>query len=81
MFEIGQVFKKNGNEYTVLDIIDYSDNKYVLFAVEKEKIDYVFFKIYNKNEQGVDLKEVKDIKLKKQLYDICFKKINRSDRK
>lgn len=59
MFEVGQIFNRDGYEFCVLKIFDFNGKKYILFGVEKEKIEYMFYEVLY-NESGYNLRKVVD---------------------
>lgn len=69
MLQIGQVFNKNGLNLYVLDIIDYNFKKYVLFTLEDEELQYLFYEM-EITKNGCNLKMVEDNKLEFTLFNI-----------
>lgn len=70
MFQIGQIFNKNGIEMCVVDIIEYNMKKYLLMSQENECIDYVFYEM-QKSELGYKLIKINDDELNYNLFNIC----------
>jgi hypothetical protein len=73
MLEVGCEFKKDGLNYTVIDIFDYKNEKYVLFGIEGKKLNYVFYKIENFDGNNYSFVEVRDLDLKNKFlskYDL-----------
>lgn len=51
--EIGHIFEKNGITYCVLDILDYEGKKYILFSIEDDKLDYLFYEVEYANHEYI----------------------------
>ena len=73
MLEIGQMFKKNGYTYCVLDFVNFDNKKYVLFSLESEKLSYLFYEIHE-DETGYNLLKVNDDNLNFKLLEIIENK-------
>lgn len=69
MLEVGQTFKKNGYDLCVLDLINYDGRNFALLAVEKDKLEYLFYEMI-KNDNNFDLKLVSDNETNFALFDI-----------
>jgi len=72
-FKIGQVFKKNGNTYCVLDKISYNQRMYILFSVENKVFWFDFYEV-NADIDGYNLTKVEDQELFNNLMEIFEKK-------
>ncbi len=72
MLEVGQIYKKNGYTYCLIDIINYENKKYGLFSLESNKIAYIFYEIFETNN-GYSLKRVNDEQLNFKLLEIIEK--------
>jgi len=72
-FKIGQVIKKNGNTYCVLDKISYNQRMYILFSVENKVFWFDFYEV-NANIDGYNLTKVEDQELFNNLMEIFEKK-------
>ena len=73
-FKVGQVFKKLGKVYCVLDVINYNEKTYVLFSVETGRKFY--FDIYEIQEEidSYNLLKVKEQELFNSIMYIFEKK-------
>ena len=45
MFEEGQIFNKDGDEYCVLDVLEYEGKTFVLFSIESGKVGFSFYQV------------------------------------
>jgi len=72
-FKIGQVFKKNGNTYCVLDKISYNQRMYILFSVENKVFWFDFYEV-NADIDGYNLTKIKEQDLFNNLMEIFEKK-------
>ena len=68
MLEIGQEFNKNGSRYCLLEILEYNLKKYVLFSVESEKIEYLFYEVFQEGK-NYNFSLVTDEETKFALYE------------
>jgi len=59
MFEVGMEFKRNGILHTVLAVLTYENENYILLSGEKEKLDYQYYKV-TENGNNLDLDVVED---------------------
>ncbi len=69
MFQVGQIFKRDGYELCVLDIVNYNNKYYIFTSVEKEKIEFLFYEV-EKHNTSYALKKVSDDMLEAQLFSI-----------
>ena len=70
MFEVGKVFKKNGKDYCVLDILDYNYKKYLLLSEKGEKISFDFYEITMPDNNNYELVMVNDANLNNSLFEL-----------
>ncbi len=70
MFKEGQVFKKNGINYCVIDILHLDNEMYLLLAEQLETISYVFYKVKIVNNNSYDLTVVDDELLNSKLFEM-----------
>ena len=68
MLEVGKEIIRDGKTYCVLDFLRYHGKNYVLFSVEDNKIDYVFYEIVSQDEKGYNLELVTDRLIKSVLF-------------
>lgn len=73
MFNIGQVFKKDGQEICILDIIQYENRQYAFMSVESEKLEYLFYEIIQVN-QGYNLNLVTNEDFNNILFSLVERK-------
>ena len=69
MFEVGQIFNKDGIEYCVLDLIEYNNNTYIFMSVEDGNIEYLFYEVKKIND-GYNLELIIDDELNNYLFSI-----------
>lgn len=69
MFEVGQIFNKDGIEYCVLDLIEYNNNTYIFMSVEDGNIEYLFYEV-KKTNNGYNLELIIDDELNNYLFSI-----------
>ena len=67
MFQIGQIFVKNGIEFCLIELVNYDGNLYGFFSVEDKKIDYIFYEM-KQTETGCKLVAVVDENLNNILF-------------
>lgn len=78
MLQVGQIFKKNGQEYCLVDLIFYDNIQYALFLIESDKVDYKFFAIHD-DGKGYTLTEINDVELNNILFEIFEEKNDGQD--
>ena len=74
MLEIGHILEKDGYEYCLIDFFNYTNKVYALFSVEADKISYIFYEVFE-SENEYSLKMVEDDNLNFKLLELFENKM------
>ena len=80
MFEVGHVFKRNGIDYCVIDIIKYNNKEYLLLSNNVGGIDYDFYLLSKPNDSQLRLSKVTDEKLELQLMNLFYDRMGKGEK-
>jgi len=80
MFEVGQVFKKNGIEYCVVDILQCDNKDYLLISNAANKIDFEFFEVRRPDDNHYELLTIHNDAINNKLFDIFYNKMRKEEK-